>query len=299
MTLAVPFLNPGDLIEILAPAKSIEASHVNLAKNYLENKGFKVKISSHCLGNSAYFSGTVQERLQDFQSALDNEEVKAILCARGGYGCVQLVDKLQWAGFLRSPKWIVGFSDVTVFHQKIVGFGIKSIHGTMPLNFLKNSDEALSTLYQSLIGDSNPIVATPNKNNLLGKSTGKLVGGNLSILYSALGTDDQPDYSSSILFIEDLAEQLYHIDRMFYAFGKAGILDKINGLVVGGMTNLQDTEVPFGRSLQEIILSHFQYRKIPICFGFPVGHIDDNRALVHGANVKLDVSNDNATMSYL
>ena len=105
MTLTIPFLNPGDLIEILAPAKSIEASHVNLAKNYLENKGFKVKISSHCLGNSAYFSGTVQERLQDFQSALDNEEVKAILCARGGYGCVQLVDKLQWAGFLRSPKW--------------------------------------------------------------------------------------------------------------------------------------------------------------------------------------------------
>ena len=182
MTLTVPFLKPGDLVEIVAPAKSIEPSHVDVAKNYLEGKGFKVKISQHCLGSSNYFSGTVQERLQDFQSALDNEEVKAILCARGGYGCIQLVDRLQWAGFLRRPKWIVGFSDVTVFHQKIAGFGIESVHGTMPLNFSTNSEKALSTLYQSLIGEQNPITVISNKNNLLGNGKGKLVGGNLSIL---------------------------------------------------------------------------------------------------------------------
>lgn len=288
----------GDLIEILAPAKAIEEQHVLFAKGFLENKGFKVRISEHCLGNENYFSGSIANRLSDFQNAIDDPEVKAILCARGGYGCVQLVDKVQWANCLRFPKWIVGFSDVSVFHQRMGTLGLKSIHGSMPLNFQNNSVEALNTMVSALIGESYSVKTNTDPKNKLGDAEGKLLGGNLSILFSLLGTNDQVDYSNSILFIEDLAEHIYHIDRMFYAFNKAGILDKIKGLVVGGMTDLKDTDTPFGMSYEDVILSHFEYKNIPICFNFPAGHIDDNRALVLGANVKLSVTKDSAQLDF-
>ena len=254
-------LQKGDLIEILAPAKAIEEAHVVFAKSFLEGKGFKVRISENCLGEDNYFSGSISERLSDFQNAVDDPEVKAIVCARGGYGCVQLVDKIQWANSLRYPKWIVGFSDVTVFHQRIGIMGMESIHGSMPLNFKKNSSDALQTLVHALTGNSYSIKVPSNSKNNLGEAKGRILGGNLSILYSLLGTNDGIDYSNSILFIEDLAEQIYHIDRMFYAFNKAGVLDQIKGLVVGGMTDLKDTATPFGMSYEDVILSHFEYRK--------------------------------------
>lgn len=285
-------LAKGDLIEILAPAKAIEKEHVLFAKSFLEEKGFSVRVSEHCLGQENYFSGSISDRLKDFQKAIDDPEVKAILCARGGYGCVQLVDKIQWASSLLHPKWIIGFSDVTVFHQRMTTLGAKSIHGSMPLNFQKNSTDALQTLIDALAGNPYSIETTSSPQNKIGIAEGNLLGGNLSILYSLIGTNDQPNYTDSILFIEDLAEQIYHVDRMFYALEKAGILNKINGLIVGGMTDLKDTAEPFGMSYEEVILSHFEYRKIPICFNFPAGHIDDNRALVLNSNVKIVVNED-------
>jgi len=296
-----PSINPlvkGDLIEILAPAKAIEEQHVFFAKEFLEAKGFKVRISEHCLGNENYFSGSISSRLSDFQNAIDDSEVKAILCARGGYGCVQLVDKIQWANCLRFPKWIIGFSDVSVFHQRMGVLGVKSIHGTMPLNFQSNSSKALETLVSALNGSQYSIKTDSDSHNKTGNAEGKLLGGNLSILFSLLGTNDQVDYTDSILFIEDLAEQIYHIDRMFYAFNKAGVFDKIKGLVVGGMTDLKDTETPFGMSYENVILSHFEYKNIPICFNFPAGHIEDNRALVLGSNVELSVSEDSVELKF-
>ena len=286
----IPPLKSGDLIEIVAPAKAIEAEHVNFAKTFLEQKGFKVRISEHCLGQHNYFSGTISERLDDFQKALDDPEVKAILCARGGYGCVQIVDRVQWANALLHPKWIIGFSDVTVFHQRMNKLELNSIHGSMPLNFQSNSEEALDTMMKAISGGHYQIEIESSTHNKTGTSEGKLVGGNLSILYSLLGTDDQIDYTGTILFIEDLAEHLYAIDRMFHAFRKAGILDKISGLVVGGMTDLKDTPAPFGMNIEDLILSHFEYRNIPICFNFPAGHIDDNRALIMGEHVRLSVT---------
>lgn len=296
MDLSVPHLVSGDLIEIVAPAKAIEREHVHFTKNFLEKAGFRVRISEHCLGRNNYFSGTVAERLHDFQLAIDDPEVKAVLCARGGYGCVQLVDKVQWANMLRYPKWVIGFSDVTIFHQRLGKLGIQSIHGSMPLNFSNNSAEALSTLVSALKGESYSISSVSEERNRFGKCEGVLQGGNLSILYSLLGTNDQADYSNTILFIEDLAEQIYHLDRMFYALEKAGVLDKIKGLIVGGMTDLKDTIPPFGASYQDVILSHFEYRKIPICFNFPVGHISDNRALIVGAEVNLCVTETGAQL---
>ncbi len=278
----IPSLKKGDLIYITAPAKAIEKEYVLFAKAFFEKQDFRVLISEHCLGTFNYFSGTDAERLADLQFGIDNPEVKAIFCARGGYGCIRIVDQIQWASMLREPKWLVGYSDITIFHQRLQRFELPSIHGTMPFNFEKNSPEALETLLKALMGEKLSISCANDKFNKLGTVQGKLVGGNLSILYSLLGTDDQIDYSDTILFIEDLAEHLYHIDRMLFAFEKAGVFNKIKGLIVGGMTDLQDTDTPFGQTIEEIILSHFKYRKIPIGFNFPSGHIPDNRSLVLG-----------------
>ena len=283
-------LQPGDLIAIVTPAKAIEETHIAFAKSLFESRGYRVYISKHCLDVHHYFSGTDAERASDLQQALDNPDVKAIICARGGYGCVRILDHLQWAGFIREPKWLVGFSDVTVLHQHIGILGLPSIHASMPLNFKENTPEAIDSLFDALEGNQLTYDIAANSHNKQGETTGKLVGGNLSILYSLLGTDDCIDYTDCILFIEDLAEQLYHIDRMFYAFAKAGILDKLKGLIVGGMTDLKDTAVPFGQDIYTLILSHFTYRNIPIAFDFPAGHINDNRALIIGAEVKLEVA---------
>ncbi len=298
MNATIPALKQGDLIYITAPAKAIEAECVAFSKKFFEKEGFRVLVSEHCLGEHHYFSGTDGERAADFQKGIDNPEVKAIVCARGGYGCVRIVDSLEWAGMIREPKFIVGFSDVTVFHQKMQRFGLESIHGSMPLNFSSNSEEALSTLLLALQKKSYSISSIENKWNKSGKAKGILVGGNLSILYSLLGTDDQIDYLDKILFIEDLSEQLYHLDRMFFALSKAGILEKICGLVIGGMTDMKDTTVPFGKSYEQIILEHFQYRKIPIVFDFPAGHIDDNRAIVFGHEVELTVDTSGSKLNF-
>lgn len=290
-------LIPNDVIEIIAPAKAIDAESVQYAKEKLVEFGYQVVISSHCLGQHNYFSGTEEERLNDLQNALDNPDTRAILCARGGYGCIQLLDKLNWTEFEKKPKWIIGFSDITVLHQRLHRMGIGSIHGTMPLNFKTNTNEALTTLIDAFCGNPYHINSKPNEYNLPGETSGKLIGGNLAILYSLLGTDDQPDYQDTILFVEEVGEPLYSIDRMFYSLKKAGVLHKIKGLIVGGMTSMKDSEVPFGKSVEEIICSHVEVLRIPVCFYFPAGHINDNRALVLGAQCKLSISEVSVTLT--
>jgi len=292
-------LQKGDLIYITAPAKAIEKEHLDYAINLLQQEGFRVLLSAHCAGQHHYFSGTDDERRADLQFGLDHPEVKAILCARGGYGCVRIVDNLQWAGMLRDPKWLIGFSDVTVFHQRLQRFGLQSIHGTMVLNFKENSKEAIQTLLKSLSGERYSIPGPAFSLNKIGTASGELTGGNLSILYSLIGTDDQIDYTGKILFIEDLAEHIYHIDRMLYTFKKAGIWEQISGLIVGGMTDLEDTAVPFGKNVEELIMEQFAYRSIPVAFHFPSGHIDDNRALILGRSCQLTVEKNGAMLVWL
>lgn len=286
----IPALKKGDTIAIVAPAKAIEKEFIDFAVDFFEQQGYEVVVGKNCLNQHHYFAGTDEERLSDFQEVLDNPEIKAIICARGGYGCVRIVDEIQWASLLNHPKWIVGFSDVTVFHQRINILGLPSIHGTMPLNFKENSNEALTTLLQHLEGNHQPISIPSHLMNIQGTAEGTLIGGNLSILYSLLGTDDEVNFQDTILFIEDLAEQLYHLDRMLFAFQKAGVLSQIKGLIVGGMTDMKDTAIPFGKSLEEIIIEHIKPYNIPLVFGFPAGHINDNRALVFGKKIKLEVS---------
>lgn len=289
-------LKQNDIISIVAPAKAIEKKYVIFAKQFFEKNGYKVIIGKHCLGEDNYFSGTIESRLIDFQTALDDSSVKAIICARGGYGCVQLVDLIDWTSFIKKPKWIVGFSDITVLHQRIQCLGMPSIHGTMPLDFYKNTKQSLSTLVYAL--NNNPkLISWKNKEGVYGETSGIIVGGNLSILFSLLGTNDQIDYRDKILFIEDLCEQLYHLDRMFYALKKCNILKNIRGIVVGSMSNMEDTEIPFGKNYKEIILSHTKTLNIPIAFDFPAGHQDDNCAIMLGRKIKF-VSSEMSRIEY-
>lgn len=291
-------LKKGDLIYITAPAKAIDESPVFFTRDFFIKQGFRVEISKHCFGQFNYFSGTDEERMEDLQYGIDHPEVKAILCARGGYGCVRILDGIRWANMLREPKWLIGFSDITVFHHRLYNLGVQCIHGTMSLNFEKNSPETFETLLAALTGQTYRIESPINSKNKPGIASGKLIGGNLSIVYSLIGTDDAYDFENGILFLEDLAEHYYHLDRMFFALKKCGALDKIKGLVIGGMTELEDTTIPFGMTVEEIVLQHFTFKKIPICFDFPAGHIDDNRALIFGKEVQMSVDENGGSLIF-
>jgi muramoyltetrapeptide carboxypeptidase len=296
--IAPPALKKGDLIYITAPAKAIDEGPVFYTRDFFIKHGFRVEISKHCFGQFNYFSGTDEERMEDLQYGIDHPEVKAILCARGGYGCVRILDGIRWANMLREPKWLIGFSDITVFHHRLYNLGVQAIHGTMSLNFEKNSPETFETLLSAITGTPYQIQSPYNSNNKVGTASGKLIGGNLSIVYSLIGTDDAYNFEDAILFLEDLAEHYYHLDRMFFALKKCGALDKIKGLIIGGMTDLEDTTIPFGMSVEEIVLQHFKFKKIPICFDLPAGHIDDNRALIFGKDVQITVDENGGTLIF-
>jgi muramoyltetrapeptide carboxypeptidase len=294
-----PVLKPGDLIYITAPAKFMDPQAVLYAKKHLEQNGFRVLISENCLGTHHYFSGTDEERLLDFQFGIDHPDVRAILCARGGYGSIRLVDRINWANMLREPKWLIGFSDITVFHHRLNKLGVQSIHGSMPINFEKNTDAALATLINTLQGSWPQFLLPSNQSNKAGIATGNLIGGNLSIVYSMLGTDDQFDFEDSILFLEDVGEHYYQVERMLYALKKAGTFQKIKGLIIGGISELEDTDPPLGRSIEEVVLDQLEYTRIPVLFDFPGGHIADNRAIIVGKKIQLTVSEEETSVVYL
>lgn len=283
-------LKKGDTIAIVAPAKAIELDKVLFAKTFLENAGFQVLLGESVAGVYHYFSGDDNVRAKDFQTALDTPDVKAILCARGGYGCIRILDRIDWAVQLQQPKWIIGFSDVTVFHQYMDKWDIPSLHATMPLDFQTGTASATETLLSTLTNAHFDYTITSNEYNKKGIARGKITGGNLSIVHSLIGTSLQPNYQDKILFIEDVGEALYAIDRMFYALDKSGILDQINGLIVGGMTQMRDSDPGFGQTIPEIINEHLRYKNIPVCYNFPAGHQNENLALILGAETEMTVN---------
>ncbi len=291
-----PFLQPGDAIYITAPAKAIEDSVVLEAKKTLETWGLIVRVAPHCLGRSAYFSGTDAERLADFQHGLDDPSIKAILCARGGYGCVRIVEELNWTSFQQNPKWIIGFSDVTVFHQKTNQLGVESIHGIMPLGFAEGSVAAKETLKDSLFGTPYMLEAPYVSENITGEARGELVGGNMAIVTSLLGTPLSYSFKNNILVLEDIGEHIYKIDRMLYSLTLAGAFKEIKGLVLGGFTEMEDTDVPFGKAIKELILEQARDLGIPVAFDMPIGHISDNQALVLGRTAVLKVTETKTTL---
>ncbi|MEX1192745.1 MAG: LD-carboxypeptidase [Brumimicrobium sp.] len=290
------FLKKGDTVAIVAPAKAIEKKYIDNAKNFWEEKGFKVKIGTNCSGKSNYFSGTDAERTQDLQTAINDESVKAIICARGGYGCVRIVDRINWASFLNDPKWIVGFSDITVFHQRLAKLNIGSLHASMPLNYMENTSESLLSMVDVLKGSQTNYQWKSSTKNKNGTVTGQLIGGNMAVLNGLIGTNEMPDYCDKILFLEEVGEHLYKLDRMFFQLQKSGVLDQIRGLVLGGFTSTKDTDVPFGKPFEEIVKEHFQYKNIPLAFDFPAGHQIDNRALVFGETVQFKVDDNECSL---
>ncbi len=291
-------LTQGDLIIVLSPAKKIERELVESARKALVSKGFRVEVSSYCTGSHHSFSGSDIQRAEDFQNALDREDVRAVLCARGGYGSARILEDLDWTGFKRNPKWICGFSDITVFHHATHSIGVQSIHATMPLNFAQNSKESIDTLVDSLTGRMQNIETMPYKRNIEGTVEGELIGGNLSIIYSLLSTEYCYDFSEKILFIEDLCEQYYHIDRILISMEMKGVFKEIKGLIVGGMTDLK-SGFDMGMDLYDIVLEKASKYNIPVCFHFPCGHIDDNRAMIIGAKVSLSISKSSVELSYI
>lgn len=285
-------LEKGDRITIVSPAKAIDEESISYAKNYLESLGFEVIIAPNATQSYHYFSGNDDQRAQDFQQALNDTKTKAILCSRGGYGCIQILDKIDWSNQWKNPKWIIGFSDVTVIHQYMAKNCVPSLHATMPLDFKTGTHSSLDTLINSLKNNQFSYQIESSKNNIQGIGNGKLIGGNLSIIYSLLGTDLQPDYQGKILFLEDVGEAIYAIDRMFHSLKRAKVLDQINGIIIGGMTKMKDSEPPFGKTIERVILEQVSDRNYPVCFHFPAGHQKENLALILGMEVELTVTSD-------
>lgn len=236
------------------------------------------------------YAGTDQVRLEDFQAALDNPDIKAIICARGGYGTVRMMDGIIFDKFMKTPKWIVGFSDVTYLHTHISNsIGVMGIHSIMPVQFPKSSAEAIETLRRELFGAKNEYEIMPHSFNRAGNSSGILIGGNLSILYSITGTKSGMNTYGKILFLEDIDEYLYHIDRMMINLKRSGKLQGLAGVIVGGFSEIKDNKIPFGKEAYEIIAEHVAEFDYPVCFDFPAGHISDSRALVIGKTYHMQV----------
>jgi muramoyltetrapeptide carboxypeptidase len=287
------YLKQGDKIRVVSPAGKVKEEYVLPAVEWLTGQGFKVELGRHVFADHFQFAGTDKQRLEDMQTALDDPETAAIICSRGGYGTVRIINNLHFDNFKKYAKWVVGFSDITILHTCINNLGVATIHGVMPKYFLddnKNPSENLESLMQLLHGEKVHYTITPEKNNKIGNALGELVGGNLSIISSLQGTKYEIETYGKILFLEDIDEFLYHTDRMIHQLKLSGKLDSLAGLIVGDFTDMKDNESPFGKSIHEIIsdaVAEFDY---PICFGFPAGHDKKNLALAFGRKWELEVS---------
>ena len=287
-----PALRPGQRVALVSPARKISAAELAPAIETLTSWGLEVVLGESIAGEHHQFAGDDTLRRRDFQQQLDDPTIRAILCARGGYGTARIVDKLDFAGFRAAPKWVAGFSDVTVLNAHLLALGYASIHGVMPALFHQEGGElALETLRRALFGEASlPIDVAPHALNRPGTATGALVGGNLSLLQTITGTASQAGFAGRILFLEDLDEYLYHIDRMMLHLHRSGQLAGLAGLVVGHFSAMRDNVIPFGSTALEIIDRYARLYDFPVGYGFPVGHEADNLAMVVGQTVQLTVN---------
>jgi muramoyltetrapeptide carboxypeptidase len=292
---APPYLKQGDKIAVIATARKISEEELRPALNVFVQWGLTPVLGKHVYETHHQFAGTDEQRASDLQWALNSEEFKAIIIVRGGYGTIRIMDAIDFSMFEKHPKWLIGYSDVTVLHTHINRLGYQSLHATMPINFFKN-ETATQSLKYALFGNTNTIEIAAHPLNKVGQSQGVLIGGNLSLLYAISGSQSDINYENCILFIEDLDEYLYHIDRMMQQLKRSGKLSKLSGLIVGGMSDMKDNTVPFGKTAEEIVLDAVKAYAYPICFGFPAGHIDENRALVFGEVITLQVSSQKASV---
>jgi len=295
-----PFLKLGDTLGIVAPGRKVLPENIDPAIEIIQSWGLTVKRAANLYSQQhSYLAGTDAERLADFQSMINDPTVHAILCARGGYGSSKFIDQLDLTPLKKNPKWIVGFSDVTAIHLKLFKADIQSIHGTMPLLFLKSdSAPSVQSLKDALFGHASPIKIKSSAHNRLGNGVGQMIGGNLSLVIDSLGTASEPDTNGKILFIEEIEEYKYKIDRMLNHLKRAGKLQHLSGLIVGHMTNVQDTELSFGESVADIVLGCTKEFNYPIVFDFHSGHENPNLAWYHGAFTRLECAAEKVEITF-
>ena len=295
------FLKRGDKVGIAAPGRKVKRNDVEATISIFETWGFQVELTQNLFSDDhSYLAGTDEQRLCDFQSMIDDDSIRAIICARGGYGSTRILDQLDFTSFLKNPKWIAGFSDITAFHLKLSKLEIASIHSTMPILFSKiESADSVDSLRKILFGEPQQFLVEQHSSNQIGNGTGQLIGGNLSLIVDSIGTASEPDLNGTILIIEEIDEYLYKLDRMMVQLKRTGKLNNLSGLIIGHMTDIKDTELKFGESVEEIIRNNTSSFQYPIAFNFPIGHENPNLAWMHGSMAKLNVTEDHSSLTYL
>jgi len=292
------YLKKGDTVGILATARKIDLATIEPGIKLLESWGLKVVIGKTIGKEQNQLAGADWQRATDFQEMLDNPTIKAIWAAKGGYGTVRIVDRINFTNFKKKPKWVIGFSDMTVMHSHINNMDIGTLHAIMAISAKTATPEAIESFRKALFGEKLEYHIPAHPFNKKGKAQGELVGGNLSVLYSIQGSKSAVDMKGKILFIEDLDEYLYHIDRMMMNLKRNGSLDGLKGIIVGGMTSMNDNDIPWGKDALEIIEDVVKDLKIPIAYNFPAGHIKDNRALILGKSVTLEVNDKETVLKF-
>ena len=297
------YLKKGDTVAIVAPSGVLKNynAYILKAKELLKSWELEVVIGENVFNDNGHFAGTDNQRSADFQLALDDKAIKAIWCARGGYGAMRVIDNLNFEKYKENPKWIIGYSDITAIHNDLHNNKSESIHGIMCKSLEKidvDNNESISLLKKTLFGEKLSYTIEGNNYNIEGNSNGQLIGGNLTLLHCLLGSESSIDTNGKILFIEDLGEYLYHIDRMLISLKRAGYFDNCKGLIVGDFTDMRKNTTPFGRNLKELILDIVREYDFPVSFGFPAGHGEKNYPMILGREINLEVSKQQSTINF-
>lgn len=298
-----PYLKAGDTVAIVAPSGILKnrEREVNQAIGLLKKWGLHAVVGKHVYSKSNHFAGTDAQRCEDFQNALDDPKISAIWCARGGYGTVRILDKLNYDKFKQNPKWVIGYSDITALHNQIHNEGFQTLHALMCVSLTKDLsdiEQSLATFKSALFGKPKNYTLTASKYNRVGNTQGKLIGGNLTLLHTMLGSETSLKTDGKILFIEEIGEYKYHIDRMLQSMKRAGYFDNLKGLVVGDMSRMRKNTTLWGSSVEQLILDTLSEYDFPIAFNMPAGHEKDNRAMILGKTIELKVTKTKSSLVF-
>ncbi|RYH76400.1 LD-carboxypeptidase [Flavobacteriaceae bacterium 144Ye] len=298
-----PYLKVGDTVAIVAPSGILKnrQHEVQQASDLLKSWGLNVVVGKHVFSQDNHFAGTDNERCEDFQNAMDDPTISAIWCARGGYGAVRILDKLDFTKFKMKPKWLIGYSDITALHSLFHNQGFETIHAMMCVSLTKDLEgleQTVATFKSAIFGETLTYTLAGTNYNRVGTASGELVGGNLTMLHTMLGSETSIDTSGKILFIEEIGEYKYHIDRMLQSLKRAGYFDNCAGVIVGDMTKLRKNTTLWGTSIEQLVLDALADYDFPIAFNMPAGHEDDNRAMFLGRTVQLTVGTEQSTVVF-
>jgi len=298
-----PYLQKGDTVAIVSPAGILKNKEdkIQQAIELLKSWGLHVLVSKNVFNQNFQFAGTDEERAGDFQKALDNPNVKAIWCSRGGYGSVRILDLLDYTKFKEHPKWIIGYSDITAIHNQIHNNGYESIHGIMCIEVSDDIEEVkenVASFKDAIFGKQLMYTIVGSEDNKPGIASGQLVGGNLTLLHTMLGSETSIDTSGKILFFEEIGEYAYHIDRMLQSLKRAGYFENCKGIIVGSVSKVRKNTTKWGKPMEQLILDVVQEYDFPVLFNFHTGHEDDNRALILGRTIKLEVGEKESTVVF-